>query len=93
VIAVKRRFWQLSHQHCIPDRGRSLAFEPQLTQGELILVDTTEQFDASDRDGGRCEVLEAEHGPGSALDAPVILFNQVVQILRGRLLRSQAGAA
>ena len=70
MIAVKWRFWQLSHQHCSPDRVRSLAFEPQLTQGELILVDTTEQFDASDRDGGRCEVLEAKHGPGLVLVAP-----------------------
>jgi hypothetical protein len=33
----------------IPDRRRSLTFEPQSIQGELIFVDTAEQFYASDR--------------------------------------------
>jgi hypothetical protein len=69
VIAVKWRFWQLSRKHCTPDRGRNLVFEPQLTPGELILLDTAEQLDASDHDGGRSEVLEAEHRSDSALDA------------------------
>jgi hypothetical protein len=43
-------------------------------------VNTTEQFDAGNGDGSRCEGLEAEHRPGSALDTAVILFNQVVQV-------------
>ena len=68
-------------KHGIPDRGRSLTFDLQSVQGELIFVDTTEQFYASDRDSGRFEVLEAEHRPGSRLDAAVILLDRVVQIL------------
>jgi hypothetical protein len=74
-------FWLLRGKHGIPDRGRSLIFEPQLIQGELIFVDTAEQFYPSDRDSGRFEVLEAKHRPGSRLDAAVILLDQVVQIL------------
>ena len=75
---VKRGFVLLCGKHDIPDRGRSLTFEPQSIQGELILVDTAEQFYASDRDSGRFEVLEAKHRPGSRLDAAVILLDQVV---------------
>ena len=81
MVRVKRGFWLLRGKHGIPDRGRSLTFEPQSLQGELIFVDPAEQFYASDRDRGRFEVLEAKHGPGSRLDAAVILLNQVVQIL------------
>src|ERR1700709_680203 len=77
----KRVFWLLRGKHGLPDRGRSLTFEPQSIQGELIFVDTAEQFYASDRDRGRFEVLEAQHRPGSRLDAAVILLDQVVQIL------------
>jgi hypothetical protein len=47
-------------------------------------VDTAEQFDASYRDDGRCEVLEAEHGSDSALDAPVILFNRLFRYFEER---------
>jgi hypothetical protein len=46
--------------------------------GKLTFADTVEQFDAGDCDGGVVEVLEAEHGPGSRLDTPMILFDQVV---------------
>jgi hypothetical protein len=41
---VKGIFGILRGKHGIPDRGRSLIFEPQLIQGELIFVDTAEQF-------------------------------------------------
>ena len=81
MVGGKRGFWLLRGKHGIPDRGRSLPFEPQSLQGELIFVDTAEQFYASDRDSGRFEVLEAKHRPGSRLDAAVILLDQVVQIL------------
>jgi hypothetical protein len=78
---VKRVFGLLRGKHGIPDCGHSLTFERQSIQGELIFVDTVEQFYASDRDSGRFEVLEAKHRPGSRLDAAVILLYQVVQIL------------
>jgi hypothetical protein len=57
-------------------------------QGILTFANTVEQFDAGDGDGGVVEVLEAEHGPGSGLDTPMILFDQIVQVFR----RSQLGA-
>jgi hypothetical protein len=44
-------------------------------QGKLTFANTVEQFDAGDRDGGVVEVFEAEHGPGSGLDTPMILFD------------------
>ena len=47
-------------------------------QGKLTFANTVEQFDAGDCGGGVVEVLEAEHGPGSGLDAPMILFDQIV---------------
>jgi len=46
-------------------------------------VDTPKQFYASDGDGGSFEVLEAQHGTGSGFDPAMILFDQVVQVLRG----------
>jgi hypothetical protein len=57
-------------------------------QGKLTFANTVEQFDAADCDGGVVEVLETEHGTGSGLDTPMILFDQIVQVFR----RSQLGA-
>ena len=45
---MKWGFWLLRGKHGIPDRGRSLTFEPHSIHGELIFVDTAEQFYASD---------------------------------------------
>jgi hypothetical protein len=81
VVGGEGAFGLLRGKHGIPDRGRSLTLDPQSIQGELIFVDTAEQFYASDRDSGRFEVLKAKHRPGSRLDAAVILLDQVVQIL------------
>jgi hypothetical protein len=53
VIGGEAVFCLLRGKHGIPDRGRSFAFDPQSIQGELIFVDTAEQFYASDRDSGR----------------------------------------
>jgi hypothetical protein len=71
-------FWLLRGAHGIPDCGRSLTFDVESIQGELIFVDMAEQFYASDGDSGRFAVLEAKHRPGSRLDAAVILLDQVV---------------
>jgi hypothetical protein len=49
---VKQGFWFLRGKHGIPDRGRSLTFELQSIRGELLFVDTSEQFYAGDRDSG-----------------------------------------
>jgi hypothetical protein len=63
---VRRGFCLLRGKHGIPDLGHSVTFEPQLIQGELIFVDTAEQFYASNRDSGRFEVLKP--GIGRVLD-------------------------
>jgi hypothetical protein len=50
-------------------------------QGELSFVNAAEQFDPSDG----ClaiKVLEAEHRSGSGFDSAVILFYQILQMLR-----------
>ena len=78
---MKGLFWLLRDKQGIPDRGRSLTFEPQSIQGELIFVETAEQFYPGDRGRGRFEALVACHRPGSRPDAAVILLDQVVQIL------------
>jgi hypothetical protein len=40
----------LRGKHGIPDRGRSLTSDLRSIQGELIFVDSAEQFYAIDRD-------------------------------------------
>ena len=57
-------------------------------QGKLTFANTVEQFDAGNCDGGVVEVLEAEDGPDSGLNTPMILLDQIVQVFR----RSQLGA-
>jgi hypothetical protein len=55
---------------------------------KLTFANTVEEFDAGNCDGDVVEVPAAEHGPGSGLDTPMILFDQSVQVFR----RSQFGA-
>jgi hypothetical protein len=45
-------------------------------------VNTTKQFRSSKGHGRRGEVFEPDHRAGSGLDAAVVLFDHVVQILR-----------
>jgi hypothetical protein len=52
---VKLVFGLLHGKYGLPDRGRSLTFEQQSIQGELIFVDTAEQF-------YRFEVLDHTYG-------------------------------
>jgi hypothetical protein len=65
-----------------------LIFELESTECELSLADTVKQFDSGKGDGGGVEVLEAENGTSSGFDAAVVLFNQIVQILRRAQLRA-----
>jgi hypothetical protein len=71
-----------SGEHSIPECGRSVVFEWETTEGELPFVNTTKQFHSGYGDGSKGEAPEPEHGVGSGLDTAMILFDQVVQILR-----------
>ena len=70
-----------------------LVFGSELSSCELSLVDAPKQFYTSDRDSGRFEVLEAEHRPGSALDATMVLLTHQSGIKTTFLLYQSAGGA
>lgn len=44
-----------SREHCIPERGRSVFFEVETTEGELHSVNTKKQFHSGYGDGSRGE--------------------------------------
>jgi hypothetical protein len=48
---------------------------------ELALVDHVDGLDASDQSASAAKVLESEHGAYQSLDGPVILLDEVVQVL------------
>jgi len=48
---------------------------------ELPLLDHVHDLDARDQSAHAVEVLEAEHGSHDAFDRPMILRNEIVQIL------------
>src|ERR1019366_8549201 len=87
--AMMTRGWRKSSvEHCVPDFGRSAALDAQGTQSELTLANAMLEFDASDRDGGVVEDLEAEHRSGPRLHASVVLLDHVVQVFRRPQLRA-----
>ena len=51
------------------------------TERELSLANTMRQFDTGNRDGRVLERLEARHRGAASLDRPMILLDEVVQIL------------
>ncbi len=57
--------------------GRSFVFEAI----ELALVDHVHGLDAGDQGTRAAKVLEPEHGSDDALDRPVILFDDIVELL------------
>src|SRR5258708_24237649 len=70
-----------SPKHRIPGCRRSSAVNAQTSQSELSLADAMHQLDAGDRDRRIPEPLEAEHHSNALLHAPLVLLNQVVQVL------------
>jgi hypothetical protein len=47
----------------------------------LSFLDHVHQLDATQNDARAVEILEPEHRPGSAFDGPMVLLDDVVQIL------------
>src|SRR6266851_4269383 len=76
-----------SPKHRVPDCRRSSALNAQTSQSELSLADAMHQLDAGDRDRRIPEPLEAEHHRDALLHAPMVLLNQVVQVLRRAQVR------
>src|SRR5260221_2112245 len=76
-----------SPKHRVPDCRRSSALNAQTPQSELSLADAMHQLDARNRDRRIPEPLEAEHHSNALLHAPMVLLNQVVQVLRRAQLR------
>ncbi len=70
-----------SGEHCIPECRSSLVFEAEAAEGELLLLNATRQVHSGNGACGRGEALESEHGVGSGLDAAVVLFDEIIQIL------------
>ena len=50
--------------------------------GELAFVDHVHDLDAGDEDARATKELEPEHGSHDAFDCPVILLDDVVEVLR-----------
>ena len=47
----------------------------------LAFLDHVHQFDALQGKSGRIKCFEAEHGPDDPFDGPVVLLDEIVQIL------------
>ena len=47
----------------------------------LALADHMHEFDAAQQDPGAMKILEAEHRPRASFDRPMILHDNVVQVL------------
>ena len=61
--------------------------DTQTSQFELSLADAMHQFDAGDRNRCGREALEAQHRGNSLFHAPMVLLDQIVQVLRRPQLR------
>ena len=69
-------------QHRVPNCGCSLTLNRQTAQSEPARANAVHQFNASDRDRRVPEALEAQHHSDTLLLVPMVLLNQVVQVLR-----------
>src|SRR5229473_6462202 len=56
---------------------------PELAGFELTLLDLLGQLDSTNGDRRVVESFEPEHRPDPLFDSPVLLFNEVVQVLVG----------
>ena len=56
---------------------------PELAGFELALLDLLRQLDSANGDRCVVESFETQHRPDPLFDSPVVLFNEVVQVLAG----------
>ena len=68
-------------EYRVPDSGRSSAVDTQSSQPELSFAYAVHQFNAGDRDRRVAELLEPQHDRNALLDAAMVLFNQVIEVL------------
>jgi hypothetical protein len=78
---------RLRGEYRIPDCRDSLVLETETSQGELPISNSVEQFDSDNGASCAIKVLEDEHLPSLGFDSTVIMFDQIVQVIR----RSQLG--
>ena len=74
-------------EHGIPHCRRKSTLDTQTSQSELSLADAMHQFDTGDRNRRGREALEAQHRGNSLFHAPMVLLDQIVQVLRRPELR------
>src|SRR5579864_4785663 len=74
------RWAQVARRRTPQFRHAQLAIT-ELAGLELALLDLLRQLDSANGDRRVVESLEPEHRPSPLFDSPVVLFNQVVQIL------------
>ena len=47
----------------------------------LPLGDHVHEFNATQQDAGAAKILESQHGAGTTLDRPMVLFHDIIEIL------------
>src|SRR5215831_2551241 len=65
----------------VPQFRQSRYPNPELARLELALLDLLRQLDSANGDCRVVESLEPQHRPNPLFHSPVILFDQVVQVL------------
>jgi hypothetical protein len=72
-----------SHHHHRPHRSHRPTRRPSATERELALANPMSQLDSGKRDRRVVERFEARHGSAPSLDRPVVLLDDVVEVLAG----------
>jgi len=82
-----------SSQHGVPNCRRGSTLNSPTAESELTFANAVHQLDAGDRDCCVPEVLEAQHHSDALLHAPMVLPDQVVQVLRRPQFRARGQQA
>ena len=79
--------WRIRQQAPQPHLWRGFAQRSKRTQCELAFPDPMHEFDSGDRNRRTPKSLEPKHGAQTKLDGSMVLFDQIIEVLR----RSQLG--
>src|SRR5215470_14015359 len=70
-----------SGERCTPLFRHRCCPIPELADFELALLDLLRQLDSANGDRRVVESFEPEHRPDPLFDSPMVLFNEIVQVL------------